>query len=213
MTASAVVPLHAALFVGGASRRMGRPKQLLAWGGTTFAARIAATAGAGAASVVLVGEGEAPTELAALERVADRAGIGGPLAGLLGLFDLRPDMAWLALACDQPEISPAALAWLAAERRAGAIAVMPRFGDEAALPFPAIYEPASRAALEALAGLPERERSPAALGRRADVRSPRVPAALVSAFAGANSPEELERLRAAVDGPGAAAPTTRGATP
>ena len=187
--------LAAALRVGGASARMGRPKQLLEIDGETFAERIARAAEGVVDRLVLCGAGEIPPALAGLPRLADVEGVSGPLGGLLAAFALDPGRAWLALACDQPRLTREALAWLASERRAGAVAVLPRLAEDRVEPFPAIYEPAVRPALAELARARGAGRSLQRLAEVAGVRTPRVPEALAPAFAGANDPAELDRLR------------------
>src|SRR6187401_236619 len=148
---SALPPLRAALLVGGASRRMGSPKQLLELDGETFAERIAHAAEGVAQRLVICGAGDVPAALAGVPRLRDAEGVAGPLAGLLAAFEHDPESAWLALACDQPLATREALSWLADERRPEAIAVLPRLSRERVEPFPGIYEPAARLALVALA--------------------------------------------------------------
>ena len=190
----ALPALRAALLVGGASSRMGTPKQLLAIEGETFAERIARTAERLTERLVICGAGELPAPLAGATRVADAAGVAGPLAGLLAAFAHDPESAWLALSCDQPLLTREALEWLAGERRSGAIAVMPRLVVDRVEPLPAIYEPAARSALAALAAKQGSARSLQRLADHPGVRTPQVPDELASAFAGANDPAELARL-------------------
>ena len=192
---SALPPLGAALLVGGGRRRMGSPKQLLELDGETFAARIARVAEGVAGALVICGAGEIPPALSHLPRLADPEGVAGPLAGLLAAFAHAPGSAWLALSCDQPRITPSALAWLISERRAGAVAVLSRLTDDRVEPLPAIYEPGVRPALAELARARGAGRSLQRLADFAAVRTPRVPPELAAAFAGANDPAELDRLR------------------
>jgi molybdenum cofactor guanylyltransferase len=85
---SAAAPLPAfagAVLCGGASRRMGRDKALIALEGRALAVRVAeAVAAAGASGVVAVGGDLEGLRAAGLAAVPDRDGPGaGPLAGIL----------------------------------------------------------------------------------------------------------------------------------
>jgi len=97
------------IFVGGASRRMGRPKgNLAAPGGQTLLVRTASLASA-FGEVVLVGDAT-PYEgvLPELPRVPDDPPNVGPLAGLAALLSRAEDHA-LALAVDHPHLDASAL--------------------------------------------------------------------------------------------------------
>jgi molybdopterin-guanine dinucleotide biosynthesis protein A len=192
----ALAPLRGAVLVGGASRRMGRPKEALEVGGERLLDRIvAALAAAGCGPAVLIGAGRAVGgPAAALPRLADAAGVEGPLAGLLAA--LRSERAaWVVAACDLPRISRPAVEWLVAQREAararGCWAVLPRAGGRVQ-PLLALYEPESRALVEELAtsGKP----SPSRLAGHARVWSPEPPASLAAAWSNANTPGELEAL-------------------
>lgn len=187
-------PLFAVVLFGGGSRRMGRPKHLIAWRGESWIERIVAEAARVTDDLFLAGEGELPSSLASRRRLADAPGVSGPLGGLLAALRERPDAAWLALACDQPLLTAAALRWLLDERVPGSAATLPRLGPERIEPFPGIYEASCRPALESLALEPGARRSLQRLPELARVAQPPVPAALRGQFRGANSPEELAEI-------------------
>ena len=195
-------PLCAAILIGGAGRRMGRPKHLLEVGGETFIERLARVVAAVVPEPQFLGEGVVPASLAGHSRVADLPGVGGPLAGLLAAFQMRPDAAWLAIACDQPLLSVEALEWLVTKRSAAAVAVLPRISADRIEPFPGIYEPVCRAALQALAGDRDgvRAGSLQRLAALAGVLTPEVPHSLASAFFGVNTLQDLQRLAAGTAG-------------
>src|SRR5690606_24465242 len=109
-------------------------------------------------------------------RVADAPGLAGPIAGLLALTRTDPHAAWLACACDLPLLSTAALRWLARQRAAKAIAVLPRTAH-GVQPLPGVYEPQAAAALSALAP----GAGPRGLALRNGVRPPPVPPELARA--------------------------------
>ena len=185
----ALAPLVGGLLVGGRSSRFGRPKALEPLAGTTFAEHAVAALGAVAAEVHLLGDGEIPAALAGLPRLADRGDRGGPLAGVLAALAERPDRAWLIVACDQPFLSPELCRWLAGQRDPAWLAVLPRLTPERIQPFPAVYEPAVRAVLEAVArgADPSLQR----LAQRPDVATPEPPAALRPAFRDVDTPDDL----------------------
>lgn len=129
------------VLAGGASRRMGRDKALLEFGGETLVAR-AARALANVADPVVIadrGRGLVP----GFPSVPDGAG-AGPAAGILGAAAALPGRSLLALACDLPWIEPGLLALLVAEAGDGWIVPLSSRGLE---PLCALYGPAALAAL------------------------------------------------------------------
>ncbi len=181
-------PLFGGVLVGGASRRMGRPKQLLELAGLTFVERVVAALAPVVEEVALLGSGEVPASLAHLPRLADAPAVQGPLAGLLAAFAARPDAAWLVAACDQPWLDRPMLDWLIGQRQAEVLAILPRPPGPRLAPFPGIYEPALLPWLLAAAG----RGSLQPLGELAGVRTPEVPAALLPALRDADAPADLE---------------------
>jgi molybdopterin-guanine dinucleotide biosynthesis protein A len=101
------------VLTGGASRRMGRTKALIAVDGVALATRVAAAMEAvGCAPVCALG-GD-PVELAPLELavIPDRWPGEGPLAGIIGALDLAVSHGLedvMVLACDLPDIGPGQL--------------------------------------------------------------------------------------------------------
>lgn len=191
-------PVWGGLLVGGASRRMGTPKQLLEVGGVTLAERAAAALRPHVSGLVALGAGELPPSLDGVERLPDAALDGdrggppaGPLAGMLAALRWRPEAAWVVVPCDLPAVEPAAVEWLAGQRQPGIWAVLPRLGDGPPEPLLALYEPEARGLLEALAAAPAAGRAPHRLAGDPRVATPRVPAALARCWAGVNTPEEL----------------------
>ncbi len=134
----ALPPLVGGILVGGGSRRMGRAKALLEWQGESFVERIAATlaavvSGDRAARLGSRAAGEGRGSCRSSRTVPGAAGSARRPAGGVR----RPaGAAWLVLTCDQPLLSPATLAWLIGERRAGRIAVLPRLTPGRIEPFP-----------------------------------------------------------------------------
>lgn len=183
-------PLHGGLLVGGASRRMGRPKALVEVAGTTLAERAAASLAPAVERLVLLGAGPVPNSLGALPRLADAEDAAGPLAGLLAALRSAPQAAWVICPCDLPALTPQAVAWLVGERRPGRLAVLPRVPpDGPPEPLFALYEPAALELLAALAadGAP----APRRLAGRPGVAVVPVPAPLAACWRDADRPGDL----------------------
>lgn len=143
-------PVWACILLGGRSSRMGRPKHLLLdESGRTWLERTVRTVQPQVAGVVLSGRGEIPAGLDSLPRLADIPDVGGPLTGILSAMRWQPDVSWLFLACDMPEVTAEAVAWLLGERIVGRWGTVPtRGGLELVEPLFARYEPQCAALFE-----------------------------------------------------------------
>jgi molybdenum cofactor guanylyltransferase len=99
-------PVGGAVLVGGASRRMGRPKALIDVGGSPMAVRVAEALGdGGCAPVRLVGDGTLPDDVG-YPVVGDRWPGEGPLGGVItALLDAGGDV--VVAACDLPDLDAA----------------------------------------------------------------------------------------------------------
>jgi molybdopterin-guanine dinucleotide biosynthesis protein A len=160
----------AAILAGGRSRRMGTPKALVPFGGAPLIARpIAAARAAGLEPVVVA---KSPIDLG-VPVWLDAFETSHPLAGLVTALRHGPVV---AVACDQPFVTPELLATLAAHQGCA----IPR-GE----PFPGRYEP-SEILVQAL-----RDEAPmrAALAKLRPVELDVDPHLVASL----NTPEELAR--------------------
>lgn len=169
-----------AVLAGGASRRMGRPKALVAVDGVPMASRAASAvvcAGVAADAVVLVGGDPAWAEALDLRWVPDRWPGEGPLGGIAtALLDAPAaagsdlDAVVVVVACDQPWLTGPALdplvRALMADPRAGAAAALAPGGRRQ--PFPSVWRSSVGTALAALVAAGER-RADAAYGTTAVV--------------------------------------------
>ena len=185
-------PLLGAVLIGGDSRRMGQPKQLLRRGGLTFAELAARALRPHVGEVVVSGAGELACALTVLHRVRDVPGIRGPLAGLIALSRHRPDAAWVVAACDLPLVTPDAIAWLLGQRAPGRLAVLPRTTDGRVHPLLALYEPAAGPELEAL--LSSGRLAPRQLQDLEAVATPTPPPPLAACWTNVNAPADLAEL-------------------
>jgi len=152
--------LFAGLLVGGKSSRMGTPKQLISFGGSTLGeiaayaltealAEQGTTAGEDRAPrVVILGAGLLPESLQSLPRLTDLPGLHGPITGLLAAHRWMPHAAWILVACDHPRVSAADIRWLIGQRKPGRWAILPRQPDNHPCPTLALYEPQALTVLE-----------------------------------------------------------------
>jgi molybdopterin-guanine dinucleotide biosynthesis protein A len=189
-------PLLGGILVGGGSARMGRPKQLLMHGGTTFLETVAKALEPSVQRVVLLGSDSIPRSCEHLPRLADPPGVDGPLAGMLAALRWAPGCAWIFAACDLPKLAPAAVEWLAEQRTPGRWAVVPDCG-RGVEPLLALYEPQARGLLEALSASGGRAPRQIAAHEKVAVLEP--PADLRGCWRNINTPDDLAAL---TDAPG-----------
>ena len=144
MTARA--PLYGLVLAGGASRRMGRDKATLDYGGRT---QLAATHALVArhcerAFVSVRADQVSEPARAALPQIVDGAAGSGPIAGIAAAQAAYPEAAWLVVACDLPFLGDSTLESLVARRGSAAITAFRSAHDGLPEPLCAIYEPGTR---------------------------------------------------------------------
>jgi molybdopterin-guanine dinucleotide biosynthesis protein A len=147
---SRVAPLLGLVLAGGESRRMGRDKGLLRYGGEPQARRAwRMLMGACGDAYVSVRAAQAGRPgYAELPLIVDAETEAlGPAAGLLAAWARRPDAAWLALAADLPFVDEDLLARLMRGRDHGRLATAFRHPDGVPEPLCSIWEPAARGPL------------------------------------------------------------------
>jgi len=180
------------VLVGGLSRRMGRPKQLVEIGDGTMIEHVVRALSGEVDEVFLLGEGPVPESLEGLSRVADADDCQGPMAGILGAMRAEPEACWVMAPCDLPLLRRAAVRWLVGSRRPGAWAVLPSL-EGFVEPLPALYAPQARALLEEAAAAGEYSLHRLTSSSRVATAEP--PAALRRCWFNANTPQELGSLR------------------
>jgi molybdopterin-guanine dinucleotide biosynthesis protein A len=195
-------PLYRGLLMGGASSRMGTPKQLLPFGGRTLGEIAAEALGASVddpsrdswddSSIVALGRGALPERLKTLAQLPDPPGSSGPGAGLIAAHRWAPEAAWIVAACDHPWLRTAHIQWLAAQRQPGRWAVIPAQPDGHLCPTLAMYEPQALEFLErqAQAGR-EHDVRPLALLESPHTQVVALPPELADGWKNVNTPEEL----------------------
>lgn len=178
-------PVYAGILIGGGSVRMGRPKHLIGAPGQTWLQRTFAAVKDRVDHVVILGGGEIPADLRSLPVLPDVADAQGPLRGMRAAMRWAPQAGWLFTACDQPDVSSAAVEWLLSHRHPGVRAVMPILpGASDPEPLLAYYD--FRMALAV-----ERVRRPRDLADSPGVVTPIVPGDIASAWRNVNSPDDL----------------------
>jgi molybdopterin-guanine dinucleotide biosynthesis protein A len=157
MSVMTPAPVYGLVLAGGHSTRMQRDKATLSYHGKTQLEWAMELIGPHVErAFVSVRPGQSDPVRARFEQIVDtREGLG-PIAGILAAQARYPDVAWLVLACDLPFIDHRTLKYLLSERDPARQATAFRSGHSGhpkhnGLPEPlcAIYEPSSRAAIQA----------------------------------------------------------------
>ena len=183
-------PVYGCVLIGGASRRMGRPKHLLESAGRTWIERAVAAMSRVSCRVAVVGAGELPDALAGVTRLPDVPDAEGPMAGILAAMRWAPWATWLVAACDLPNLSAEALEWLLATRAAGVWATVPLLaGARGVEPLLAHYDFRAGAILERLAA--DGRFSPSLVAEHPKVAAPTPPSHLAPAWDNVNAPGDL----------------------
>ena len=185
--------LLAGILLGGGSQRMGRPKQLLSLGGSSFIERVSEVLDSQCDEIVLLGDGEVPEVLAPLTRLPDVQGASGPIAGMISAMRWQPDTAWVFLACDMPLVSAEAVAWLVDQRQPGRWAIVPRDHEGRLEPLFALYEPQAGPCFEEL--LMRGFRAPRRISELINLWSVTPPPELEEAWRNVNTAEDLISLK------------------
>ena len=114
-------PLYGLVLAGGKSRRMGRDKALLDRGGQSQL-QFAYSLLQGLTQQQYVSTSREQADDAERQRypqIPDRYDDIGPLAGILSALESHPDVDWLVLACDLPNLDAMTLQFLVNQRSAG----------------------------------------------------------------------------------------------
>jgi molybdopterin-guanine dinucleotide biosynthesis protein A len=186
--------LVGAILIGGRSRRMGRPKQLLMYQGSSFLERVLDVLQPHVNQVVFVGSGPLPSSVPNPSILSDTPGLLGPLAGIhKARQSISPEATLLVCACDMPLIDHDAVRWLIAQREYGLSAVIPKFNNGRLEPLFALYEPSALPLLDALS----QTDNPALyrLGNDPAVRTPSPPETLEISWTNINCPADFARLQ------------------
>ena len=107
-------PIYGLILAGGESRRMGQDKALLLRDGKSQLAHIAALLEDMTDRVFVStrSEQQGEVERSRFAQIVDRYKDIGPIAGILSAMDEYPEVDWLIVACDLPNIDTATLRYL-----------------------------------------------------------------------------------------------------
>ncbi len=180
--------VYGGILVGGASSRMGQPKQMMTHGAATWFERAVSVLQERVERVVVLGSGELPETCVSLTRLPDPPGMKGPLAGMLAGMRWAPSASWVFVACDMPLITGEAIDWLLETRAPGVWATLPRLTDsDFPEPLLAHYDFRAHALLEGVT-------APHQVATHAKVMTPPIPPELADAWRNVNNPEDLDAL-------------------
>jgi molybdopterin-guanine dinucleotide biosynthesis protein A len=114
------VSTYGLVLAGGKSKRMGRDKALLERDGQSQLAYLAGLLQDKVERVFVStrAEQQDDSERSRYPRIVDRYEEMGPLAGILSAMEEHPDVDWLVVACDLPNISDETIAHLVMNRSA-----------------------------------------------------------------------------------------------
>lgn len=138
------------VLAGGESRRMGKDKALLKRGAETqldYAVRILSAV----VDRVFVSAraSQDSSERTRYPLIVDRYENIGPVAGILSAMDFDPQLAWLVLACDLPNVTEETLqALVAARRPQQPFTAFRSSHNDLPEPLCAVYEPGARQLLD-----------------------------------------------------------------
>ena len=191
-------PLVGGVFIGGQSKRMGKPKFSLSYQGKTETERMVGLISKYCGQVFLSARAE--QELSGLgnlpdcERINDEHYGLGPVGGLATLMGTHPDKAWLITACDMPLLQEGAIETIIQERdplRYGTCFLQK--GGIGVEPMCAIYEP--KFIVPLFEALSRRELSLSRIMNELPFKHVTVSQADRTHFTNVNTPEEYEIAR------------------
>ena len=146
-----LAPLHGLVLAGGESKRMGRDKAALSFHGRSqvdWACELLSRHCERVFVSVRPGQSGDPAR-AARPVIVDRHEGAGPIAGIAAAQAEYPEAAWLVVACDLPFLGDATLEALIAGRGTAPVTAFRSTHDGLPEPLCAIYEPVTRAGIEA----------------------------------------------------------------
>lgn len=111
-------PVYGLVLAGGKSRRMGRDKATLQRHGKSQLAYVAELLEAQVDRVFVStrADQQDEPERARFEQIVDSVDTGGPAAGILSAIAAHPDVDWLVVACDLPNIDSETIGFLLENR-------------------------------------------------------------------------------------------------
>lgn len=191
-----VEPVWGLVLSGGQSRRMGRDKALLERDGRTQLEHAVGLLMRHLPRVFVSVRSDqtGDPERRRYEQIVDsRSGIG-PAAGILAALETHPDVTWLVLACDLPNVDDATVECLLRHRSARPFTAFRSSHDGLPEPLCALYRPDAKGILERF--LDDGLVCPRKILIRSDTLLLDLPHP--AALDNVNTPEDLERLETRV---------------
>ena len=198
--ASSNIPVYGLVLAGGTSRRMQRDKAALEYQGQTQLQRAHDLLQAHCAKVfVSVRPDQQQDPLRSRwPQIVDQHADLGPLAGIAAAQAAHPQVAWLVIACDLPQLNYHTIHRLLQQRDAACLATAYRSPqDQQPEPLCAIWEPASVAPLHA--ALATGERRPRILLQNWNILL--IDATEPEALSNVNTPDEHQQASASLATP------------
>lgn len=196
---SCTCPLYGAVFIGGQSSRMGKPKFSLSYNGRSEAERMVGLFGKFCEKVFISSRKEQDLGLIGeklpCERIDDEHFGMGPVGGLATLMGNHPDKAWLITACDMPFMKAENFERIIGERdplRYGTCYLQK--GRQGVEPMCAIYEP--KFILPLFEAMSRRELSLSRIIDEVPFKRVKVAEERRYNFTNVNTPEEYDVARA-----------------
>ena len=190
--------LYGAVFVGGQSKRMGKPKFSLSYNGISETERLIKVLQKFCSKVVLSSRADLDmghlNDLPGVERVNDEHIGLGPVGGLATLMGRFPTKAWLVTACDMPFLEDQSIETIVGARdplRYGTCYTQK--GGMSIEPMCAIYEP--KFILPLYEAMSQRHLSPTRIISELPFKHVKVAESDRSHFMNVNTPEEYEIAR------------------
>ena len=191
-------PIYGAVFVGGQSKRMGKPKFSLSYNGKSETERLAVLLKKFCEKVFLSSRADLDmgtlANLAGVDRIDDEHIGLGPVGGLATLMGRHPDKAWIIAACDMPFLTDENFEIIFKERdplRYGTCYMQKgRLGVE---PMCAIYEP--KFVIPLYEAMSRRELSLSRIINELPFKNVRIHEDDRHHFMNVNNPEEYELAR------------------
>lgn len=189
-------PVWGLVLAGGRSRRMGTDKALLETGGQTQLARTVALLERRLDRVFVSTRADqsGEPERSKYQQIVDRHDDLGPVAGILSAMQTYPDVSWLVVACDLPNIDDGTIKHLL-DQQSGRRSFTAYSSSHDGLPEPlcAIYHRDSQAVIQRL--LDEGLKCPRKMLIRSDTQLLEQPNP--AALDNVNTPEDLAQSNAA----------------
>ena len=185
-------PIWGCVLVGGQSRRMGRPKHLLQrQDGKSWLEHAVRSLTPFSDRIIISGAGDIPGHLSHLTRVPDAPEVQGPLSGILSVSRWQPNVSWLLLACDMPDVTAESIKWLLKQRKPGVWGVIPVDSEGSRFqPLLAYYDIRCGRLFEQL--YTSGNLRIGNIGKEKKIATPEIPRHIAGSWRNVNTPEELD---------------------